>query len=98
MVRILARQAPGQFVGVGLADEMRARIEQPLNDRRRLRRGPVGAQPVGAAEAGPVARDVVDVLDREREPQERPLRRALHLDVGMAAEGSEPVVGDDLVH
>jgi len=24
--------------------------------------------------------------------------RALHLDVGMAAEGSEPVVGDDLVH
>jgi len=26
------------------------------------------------------------------------VRRALHLDVGMAAEGSEPVVGDDLVH
>ena len=40
VVRILARQAPGQFVGVGLADEMRARVEQPLNDRRRLRRGP----------------------------------------------------------
>jgi len=98
VVRILARQAPGQFVGVGLADEMRARVEQPLNDRRRLRRRPVGAQPVGAAEAGPVARDVVDVLDREREPQERPVGRALHLDVGMAAEGSEPVVGDDLVH
>jgi hypothetical protein len=26
------------------------------------------------------------------------VRRALHLDVGMAAESSEPVVGDDLVH
>ncbi len=90
---------PGALtVGVGLADEMRARVEQPLNDRRRMRRGTVGAQPVGAAEAGPVGRDVVDVLDREREPRERPVRRAPHLDVGMAAEGSEPVVGDDLVH
>jgi hypothetical protein len=98
VVRILAREAPGQFVGVGLADEMRARVEQPLNDRRRLRRGPVGAQPVGAAEAGPVACDVVDVLDRELEPHEWPVRRALDLDVGMAAEGSEPVVGNDLVH
>ena len=45
-----------------------------------------------------MARNVVDVLDREREPQERPVRRALHLDVGMAAKGSKPVVGDDLVH
>ena len=98
VVRILAREAPGQFVGVGLADEMRARVEQPLNDRRRLRRGTVGAQPVGAAETGPVARDVVDVLDCEREPQERPVRRALDLDLGIAAEGSEPVVGNDLVH
>ena len=97
-MRILARQAPGQFVGVGLADEIRARVEQPLNDRRRLRRGTVGAQPVGTAETGLVARDVVDVLDRERESQERPVRRALHLDVGMAAKGSKPVVGDDLVH
>jgi len=27
--------------------KMRARVEQSLNDRRRARRGPVGAQPVG---------------------------------------------------
>jgi hypothetical protein len=29
---------------------------------------------------------------------QRPMRCALDLDVGLAAKGSEPVVGDDLVH
>jgi hypothetical protein len=45
-----------------------------------------------------VTGDVVDVLDRESEPNERPMPRARHLDVGIAAKRSEPIVGDDLVH
>src|SRR5262249_36985889 len=96
--RILAREPPGQFVSGGLADEVRARVEQPLYNGRRLRGGAVRAQPVRAAEPGFMTRDIIDVLDPEREPQERPVRRALHLDVGIAAEGAEPVICDDFVH
>src|SRR5262245_44947488 len=98
VVRILAREAPGQFFGMGLTDEICARVKQPLNDGRRARRGLMCAQPVGTAEAGPVARDIIDVLDSELKPMQRPVRCALDLDVSIAAKGSEPVVDDDLVH
>src|SRR5262247_3164671 len=77
---------------------MCARVQQPLNGWRRARRGSVSAQPVGTAEAGPVAGDVVNVLDCERKAHERPVRRALHLDVGIVAERSKLVVGNDLIH
>ena len=83
VVRVLARQAPRHFLGVGLADEVRAGVEQQLHRGRRARRRPVRAQPVGTAEAGPLAGDVVDVLHGEGEARERPARRALHFDVGV---------------
>jgi hypothetical protein len=98
IVRVLSREAPGQFVGVGLTDEMRTRVEQALNCRRRTHRRAVGAQPIGAAESRPMARDVVDVLDSKGESPKRPVRRASQLNVCMAAERSEPIVGNDLVH
>jgi len=97
-VRVLSREAPSQFVSVGLTDEMRTCIEQALNCRCRTRRRAVGAQPIGAAESRPVARNVVDVLDGKGESLKRPVRRAGHLNVCIAAERSEPIVGDDLVH
>jgi hypothetical protein len=97
-VSILTGEAPGQFLGVGLAHEMRARVQQPLHNRRRARRGLVGAEPVGAAEARLVARDVVDILNCKREPREWPVRRTLNFDMGIAAEGSEPVIDNDFVH
>jgi hypothetical protein len=97
-VRVLSREAPSQFVGVGLADEVRTRIEQALNCRRRMRRRAVGAEPIGAAESRPVARNVVDVFDSKGESLKRPFSRAGHLNVRMVAERSEPIVGDDLVH
>ena len=98
IVRVLSREAPSQLVSVGLADEMRTCIEQALNCRCRTHRRAVGAQPIGAAESRPVARDVVDVFDGKGEALKRPVRRAGHLDVCMMAERSEPIVGDDLVH
>ena len=98
IVRVLSREAPSQFVGVGLADEMRACIEQALNCRRRAPRRAMGAQPIGAAESRPVARNVVDVFDSEGEALKRPVSRAGHLNVCLVAERAELIVGDDLVH
>jgi hypothetical protein len=58
----------------------------------------VGAQPIRAAESRPVARNVVDVLDSKGESLKRPVRRAGHLDMCIAAERSEPIVDNDLVN
>ena len=97
-MRVLSSEAPSQFVSVSLADEMRTRIEQPLNCRCRTRRRAVGAQPIGAAESRPMAGNVVDVFDSKGESLKWPVSRAGHLNVCIAAERSEPIVGDDLVH
>lgn len=97
-MRVFSCEAPSQFVSVGLAYEVRTCIEQALNCRCRMRRRAVGAEPIGAAESRPVARNVVDVFDSKGESLKRPFSRAGHLNVRMAAERAELIVGDDLVH
>ena len=84
IVCVLSREAPSQFVSVGLADEMRTCIEQALNCRCRTRRRAVGAEPIGAAESRPMACNVVDVLDGKGESLKRPVSRAGHLNVRTA--------------
>ena len=71
-----ADEARGELVEIGLADDDRAGLLQPLDDeRRRLR--PVGEG--GAAGRGRQADDVDVVLDRERDAEQRFARRPLGL-------------------
>jgi len=85
-MRVLALQTVGEFVGLRLAHYVRASIQESSRHRRRTCRGPMRAQPVGAAEAGPVPGDVVDVLHAEGETGERTPPRAAHGDVRVPAE------------
>jgi hypothetical protein len=74
---------------VGLAGEARPGVEQQLHRGRRGARRLVRAQPVGIAETGLGAGDIVDVLGGERQPCQRAAARALRFDVGMAAERAD---------
>src|SRR3546814_13669588 len=62
----------------GLADEVRAGVEQALDRRRGARGRLVRGEPGGIAVAGDAALDVVQVLRREGEPGERPLPAPRH--------------------
>ena len=68
--RVLARDAPGELVQVGLADDHRAGVDDALH-RARAARGHVLAEdprPVGGAQT----RRVEEILGRERHAGERP--------------------------
>ncbi len=73
--RVLARRAEGEFVQVGLANEDRARLAQPRDDRCI---GPcnVGGQHTGGGGRG-LACDVDEVFDRDRDAVERPAIHAV---------------------
>ena len=66
-MRILAVKTECHLIGVCLAGDLRARVEQALNDRRSRIRRIMRCQPRRAAEAGLVAGDVVEILDAARQ-------------------------------
>ena len=70
-----APAAEGEFHGVGLAEDDRARRAQPRDDRR-VRRGGRDAGAAARAAAGRQPGDVDEVLDPDRRAGERPERRA----------------------
>ena len=77
----------GEFRRMGLADEDGAGIEQLRHAGGVGRRHRVFRRLLRAAAAGRIARDVVDVLDREAQPGERPGPRMGNLHVGIVDEG-----------
>src|SRR6266496_5414312 len=71
-MRIGAGHAEEKLVADGLADEGCAGVENPAHRGGRRIGLARGREPVRAAAAGAIARDVVHVLDRAGEPGERP--------------------------
>ena len=72
VMEILALQAIGELVGDGLADEIGAGSQKPV-DRRGVRgRRRMAGEPVGIAAARDMARDVVDSLAANRSPRNGP--------------------------
>ena len=85
-MEILAVQAIGELVGDGLADEIGAGSQKPV-DRRGIRgRRRMGGEPVGIAAARDMARDVVDVLGGKAKSPQGPLGRAGQQDLVMGNE------------
>ena len=66
---VFARRTHREFIHVGLADRQRARIEQPLHGRPRIRRDPV-LEDLRAARRARTAHAHV-VLDRDRHARQR---------------------------
>ena len=97
-MRVFAIEAVGQLVGMGLADHVRTGVEQTLHRRRGGARHAVRRQPVGAAEAGLVAGDIVNVLGAEGESRERAARGSGKLNVGVAAESAEGIAIENAGH
>ena len=95
VVRVRSHDAACELVGMRLADEGPARVEQRLYCRSRSFGGAVRALPVGVASAGHVARHVEDVLRGEGHAGQRPVGSARNMDV-QASEGIE-VVGQQPV-
>ena len=91
---VLAHQAIGQFIGVGLAGEIGTGIQQTFEGGRRRLGGRMAGEPIGIAASRLVPGDVEHVLGAEIEAAERPRRRALERDMGFPAERPEFVVQD----
>ena len=89
---VLSGEAVRQLVGVGLAGEIGAGIEQPLHRDRGLDRRLVGGEPGRVSESGPGAGDVEDVLGSEGEPRERTVARTLQRHVVVAAERPDRIL------
>ena len=87
VVHVLAVEAVGHLVGVGLADHAGASGQQALDCRGSPRCGRMGFEPDRVAVAGAMAGDVEHVLDREGQAAQRAFGRAGKLDVGVAAKG-----------
>jgi hypothetical protein len=87
VVGVLPGEAPGELVGLRLADQTGAGLEQPRDDVGIGRRHRVRRQPVRAAGAGRQPGDVEQVLDAEARPGERPAGPALSNDMPMGTEG-----------
>ena len=88
---VLAENAAGELVGVGLADHVGAGIDKRLHHRGGAGCGRMQRQPVRIACAGDVAGDVEKILGRECEPGQRPPRRALQSRGGVGAEGVQGI-------
>ena len=93
-MHILAVEAVGQFVGMGLADHARAGREQTLDRGRGARRRRVSVEPYRIAVSGAMTGNVVHVLDGKSQTVERATRRSVQFDMGMAAERVVGIVGD----
>ena len=87
VMHVLAVEAIGHLVGVGLADHAGAGGEQALDRRGRSRGRRMGLEPDRVAVAGAMAGDVEHVLDGEGQAAQRTVRRAAQFDMGVAAEG-----------
>ncbi len=72
-MRVLARQAVSQLVGVGLADQFRARRQQGFDHRRGVSRWRLAGAPARLADAGNGAGYVEHVLDGESQALQRAL-------------------------
>ena len=73
---VLTKNAAGELVGVGLADHVGAGIYERLHYRSGAGCRQMQRQPVRIACAGDVARDVEQILGRERETGQQPPRHA----------------------
>ena len=93
---VLAHQAVGQLVRLGLAGEIGAGIEQALHGGGGRFGRRMAGEPVGIAATGFVAGDVEHILGAEVEPVERPAGRAGERDMGLAAKGAELVPLKDI--
>ena len=93
-MRVLAVQAVRQLIGLRFAGHVGARGEQCGDDRRGMRGRRMRRQPLGTAETGPVTGDVVDILDAEGQPGERPRAGAGNGDMRMPAESAQRIVGN----
>ena len=87
VMRVLARQAVEELVTHRLADDGGAGVKQRRDRLRVLRGGPLLREPLRAAAARARPGDVEGVLDRGREPRERPGRGA--------GNGGDDVVRDE---
>jgi hypothetical protein len=95
--RFAADHAERQLFGDRLAHQVRPGVQQRVHGRRVRGGRRVAGQPVGIASPGDRARDVEDVLDRERHAGKRPPRRARDRDVAMGHEGPERILHDRIL-
>jgi hypothetical protein len=87
-VEVLAVEAEGELVGDGLADHVRAGIEQLLDSRGVRGRRRMARQPIRIAATGHAAGDVEDVLGGKGKALERAARGAVDFEVTVRAEGA----------
>ena len=92
---VFAGQAPGQFVGQGLAGEIRPGVQQALHGRGGMLRNVVGAKPIRVARSGGKARDVKQVLHCEAQPGQRAVGGSGNLGQTVGNEGVQRVVRHD---
>jgi len=74
---VLAENAAGELVGVGLSHHAGAGIDKGLHHRRGAPSRRVEREPIRIACPGHVARDVEQILCRKRKPGQRARRRSL---------------------
>ena len=91
-MHVLAVEAVGQFVGVGLADHAGAGREQALDRGSGARRRRMRLEPQRIAVAGAMPGDIEHVLDRKGQAAQRAIRRSSQFDMVVAAEGVERIV------
>ena len=91
-MHVLAVETVGQFVGVGLADHPSAGREHALDRGRGAHCRRMRLKPNRIAVAGAMAGDIEHVLDREGQAAQRAIRRSVHFDMVIAAEGVVRIV------
>ena len=90
-MHVLAVETIGHFVGVGFADEARARFEQAIDRRCCANRRRMRVKPQGVTVSGTMTRNVEDVLDRHGQPLQRAAAATGESHIGVTAEGIERV-------
>ena len=86
VVRVDAVDAEGDLVSLRFPDNAGARRQQPFNYHRSFRRHRMRLQPIGIAERGTNARDVINVLNAEGQAGEWSLLCPGDLNVRVPAE------------
>ncbi len=89
---VLAENAAREFVGMSLADHLRAAFDQDLHRRSRALRRRMRPQPIRIAGAGNVPLDVEQVLGGKSQSRERSGRRTGEVSAGVATERIQRIV------
>ena len=88
IVEVLTVEAEGEFIGDGLAQHIRAGVEQRLHHGRMARGRLMGGEPIGIAAASHPAGDVEDVLHRKGQALQRAARGAGDSKIAVRTEGA----------